>query len=107
MRHQSCTNSLHKSPIMSALTVLTNYYSFWFLDSQTPRKYHSSPEQNVLSSAYSYSNSLPKDIMTPKELEISRNLMMAKSDAQKYGLQENIDRFKQRVKESQMGRRDL
>lgn len=37
--------------------------------------------------------------MNAKDMEIARNLMIARSDAQKYELQENIERFTKRVAE--------
>uniref|UniRef100_A0A8D8UE15 DnaJ-like protein 60 n=2 Tax=Cacopsylla melanoneura TaxID=428564 RepID=A0A8D8UE15_9HEMI len=47
------------------------------------------------------SKALPQEIMLTKEMEIAQNLMNAKNDAKKFGLQENIERFQKRFEESQ------
>ncbi|KAL1455410.1 hypothetical protein WDU94_009503 [Cyamophila willieti] len=44
---------------------------------------------------------LPREVMLTKEMEIAQNLMNAKNDAKKFGLQENIERFQKRFEESQ------
>lgn len=59
----------------------------------------------ILSVYFSRTNA--KDVIRSKDLEIANNLMMARSNAQKYDLQQNLDRFSKLAEKSQSRRPDL